>query len=306
MSHKFDIQHFLNLINKEKFWKYFEVRACALKDKEKGLFFAYVKLNKINGKNKIFVSDNHKLYIENFKIDEFENFLIRLSENSITLNEEQLSFHLRINFFYDFKERRYSKEHFNINYPCHRLFAEINKFPEFDKIINDPLITNGYYYKNLGSACKEFLGIKFGGGYYPHIQILAPIFIRIEESTSLGEFVRIKISADERISIKDLELILYGERNNGTQTKFNRIINNFTRTTNNKTLEPLEFVTDDESVAIKIILKYGKAIIEDFYIYRNNSINATLKPNINNNPTIIPLNLVIDRKKNEIRKKKYL
>jgi hypothetical protein len=48
-------------------------------------------------------------------------------------------------------------------------------------------------------------------------------------------------------------------------TKFNRIINNFTRT-NNKTLEPLDFVTDNEAVAIKITLTYHKIIIEDFYI----------------------------------------
>jgi hypothetical protein len=145
------------------------------------------------------------------------------------------------NFFYDFNERRYSKENFNINYPCHRLFAEINKFPEYNKIINEPLIIDGLYYKNLGSACKEFLDIKFGGGYFPHIQILAPISIRIEEVSSLDNFVKIIISADESISIKDLELILYGARSNGTQTKFNRIINNFTRT-NNKTLEPLDLL----------------------------------------------------------------
>ena len=34
----------------EKYWKYFEVKACALK-KEKNLFFAYVKLGRIKGKN---------------------------------------------------------------------------------------------------------------------------------------------------------------------------------------------------------------------------------------------------------------
>ena len=103
-----DIRTFLNIIKIEKSWKYFEVRACALKNKEKDLVFAYVKLGKIKGKNKIFVSDNHKLYTENFKIDELENFLIRLSKNCLRLNDEQLSFQLRNYFFYDFKERKYS------------------------------------------------------------------------------------------------------------------------------------------------------------------------------------------------------
>ena len=54
-------QNISKYIKIEKSWKYFEVRAYALKNKEKDLVFAYVKLGKIKGKNKIFVIDNHKL-----------------------------------------------------------------------------------------------------------------------------------------------------------------------------------------------------------------------------------------------------
>ena len=69
----------------------------------------------------------------------------------------------------------------------------INKFPEYYKKINEPLSIGGQFYKSLGSACNEFLGIKFGGGYSPHIQILAPVFIRIEEAIPLGDFKYLSI-----------------------------------------------------------------------------------------------------------------
>lgn len=46
-----DIRTFLNITKIEKYWKYFEVKTCALKKKEKNLFFGYVKLGRIKGKN---------------------------------------------------------------------------------------------------------------------------------------------------------------------------------------------------------------------------------------------------------------
>ena len=113
--------------------------------------------------------------------------------------------------------RAYAKREFHIDNSCH-IFIKSGEYPKrIDKIIQNleaSLSKNNPPYRSLKDAVSSLLGIEFGTpAISPFVRLLAPVYVKIEESKATIENLKILVSAS-LVKISEIRLEMFGEDNN--------------------------------------------------------------------------------------------
>ena len=93
-----DIEVFKEKINKENFWKYYEIKTCLWKNNEKWIIcLLSVTLTKIKGDtDKVLQNDNFKFLIVNKEIETLYQFIEQIMNGNIFLNNEDIQSFLHL------------------------------------------------------------------------------------------------------------------------------------------------------------------------------------------------------------------
>lgn len=183
---------FWTLINEQKWYNSFEIKACLLKYSDTDVWkitFLRIELlaNERNVESKAPVNSNQvKTIGDVFIISSLDRFIQDVMRDArISLYEEECSLELfRSNFKLRMCARSTALERYGIDFPClevgmHGIFT-----PEAEKAMAylDNLIPTVDHYHDLRDAVKRRLGIDHGTQAYGlQFIILAPIFIRIKQ-----------------------------------------------------------------------------------------------------------------------------
>ena len=135
--------------------------------------------------------------------------------------------------------------------------------PNLHNEITKPVIIEEKYFKDVGQACTKWY-MDFGGAYSPKgIQILAPLFVRFEEAITVGnlEGFRIQMCKTNIIRLANSYCVWRESRWNKLSSRLVRVIQDLD---DSEILEPNELVSDNDSIYIKLILKYRELIIDTF------------------------------------------
>jgi hypothetical protein len=270
-------EEFLSKISREEFWNYVGIKACLIKDsKDKVWKVAFIDIQLL---------DESKVY-EN-TLYKFENliFVQKIIDFNL-LNEllEQIIHGQRIEIAdtnaslewikgrprYDFKMRAYVKQEFHIDNACH-ILIKAGEYPNgINKIIQNleaSLSKNNPPYRNLKDAVSSLLGIEFGTpAISPFVRLVAPVYVKIEESKATIEHLKILVSASLGSHLSKIRLEMFGEDENAKQTEFRESITTFTRDEDSELLKPIEITVGNKSRYVKLNLHYGDELLEDYYI----------------------------------------
>ena len=177
--------------------------------------------------------------------------------------------------------RSYAKREFHIDNACH-IFIKSGEYPKrIDKIIQNleaSLSKNNPPYRSLKDAVSSLLGIEFGTpAISPFVRLLAPVYVKIEESKATIENLKILVSASLDGQLSEIRLEMFGEDENAKPTKLRENITIFTRDEDSELLKPVEISVGKESRYVKLNLHYRDELLEDYYIRIPNSSSERLE-----------------------------
>jgi hypothetical protein len=266
-------KEFLSNISQEKFWKYLGIKACLIRgSKDKRWRVAFIDIQLI---------DEPKVYentLSHFKnlifIQKILNFnalggllkqIIRGGQIKIANTNASLEW-INGRPRYDFKMRAYAKQEFHIDNACHILIKS-GEYPKgINKLIQNleaSLSKNNPPYRSLKDAVSSLLGIEFGTpAISPFVRLLAPVYVKIEESKAIIENLKILVSASLDAQLSKIRLEMFGEDENAKPTKLRENITIFTRDEDSELLKPIEISVGKESRYVKLNLHYRDELLE--------------------------------------------
>jgi hypothetical protein len=128
---------------------------------------------------------------------------------------------IRDNFISDMITRPSALELYGIDYPCRRLMSQ-GVFPkEMDrtlKSLNDIMPQLDGHYRDLRHACNSILGVEHGtNAFGVQLIILAPIFVRILNSVSQNDCLKIDLECFPEWLLDNMSIVVYDRMNPNTR-----------------------------------------------------------------------------------------
>lgn len=183
------IEEFKKRVTDWKLWNFFEIKGFLFRSsKEHEWIVGFIEVTlfsrETDVKKNLPASDFHCIVHEVLKIDQFQKFLVQLGSNKrITIGNIDASLELMLgNFLCETKMRSYSEEKYGVDEACLLLVSGGNYTSGLKDAIRkiDSELLSSTQFTSTKSAIKQTLGIDFGTyAYYPHVQILAPIPVKI-------------------------------------------------------------------------------------------------------------------------------
>jgi hypothetical protein len=222
-------EEFLSKISQEKFWKYFEVKACLLKHSEERIWkVAFINIQLVSEPKLTDTGlprfDNLMLIHKILRIDALHELIEQTTEgHRITIGRINASLEwMKDKPRYDFKMRAYVKQEYHIDEACHVLIKSGEYKDDLDSTIRrlEPVIWEKHAYRDLKDALKSLLDVEFGTpAFLPFVRIFAPIYVKIEESnTEIGK-IEVVVSAAPEANLSKIKLLIFGEDENARPTE---------------------------------------------------------------------------------------
>jgi hypothetical protein len=170
---------------------------------------------------------------------------------------------------YDFKMRAYAKQEYHVDEACHIIFKSGKYNEVLDRIVRPlkPLAWQGHTYRDLRDVLKSLLDVEFGTlAFSPFVRILAPIYVKIEESKPEISKIEVLLSSALEANLSKIKLLIFGEDENSKHTKLREQITTFTRKEDSELMEPIVVTVDEQSRYAKLSFYYGDDLREDYYI----------------------------------------
>lgn len=193
------LTQFIDKINDIRIWGSYEVKACLLRGRATDSWkIGAIRIQLLDYEK---VSDeilyDHpclKLIRRVEEITTLHTFLRQIIEEESFVffgNEVSLEF-VSANLQFDFHDRQYMINNYSIDNACYLLergdssLSHAN-FTQIDKELRQQLPRHSQPKESLTEACRSIIGVDLGGAHRPHIDIFAPIFLKIKLSRSRKE-----------------------------------------------------------------------------------------------------------------------
>jgi hypothetical protein len=221
------LKDFLAKVQEQGFWKACEIKTYLVRQshlepwKIVVLRVELMHQGDITAKE-LLTNDRIKMLKEVCDTNLLDEFLIEVSSRT-NIGEESASLELITGEFqYAFKERQYSFNEFNIDYPCHTLSAGGNRTDWLNKVEDEleslPLPKSPNY-NGITDACQKLLNIKYYKAYSPNVLVLAPLFIRIEDHEFSDRQMKITLKCAREIEMDAIVLEIYASGHSGQQNQ---------------------------------------------------------------------------------------
>lgn len=268
----------LSKLSRQKFWKYLEIKACLFKEPKAKIWkVGFIEVRLLGEPYEVVKeilprNDSFMLIQKILPISVLDRIVDQIAAGQkITIGKTNASLEwIDDKLNYDLKTRASAKEEYQIDAACHVFFKTGRYNENLDRIIRrlHPLNLDGEEaYRDLKDVLSTLLGIEFGTpAFSPFISILAPIYVRIEESKAEIRKIEVLVSAAFEAELSKIGLIMFGEQENAEPSGLRESFRNFTRENDSEILNRIIVDLDDKTRYVKLNLYYNEDLLEDYYI----------------------------------------
>lgn len=259
------------------FWKYFEVKVVAVKDKNGEFVCAAIRVQLFTsgklGSTLLLDRDLVKIIREVKDASGLNTFLSGLVAKELTIRDIPIKLKGFAEPHFSLYSKGSARTNFNIKWPLLTLICSGSSLSQLsidEEDIVSNLMKHEPPYEGILDATRDLLGFDVGGGYNSHVRIVAPIYIKLSDNCKLEENLNVVIKCHQKtdLSMLKISVIARDDKDKATTRKVLSLCEGdmMKRSEGFFTLE--RSVDVGKAVSCRLFLYYGGDLLDKEWIVK--------------------------------------